>query len=96
MFSQYIRSGETADFDEYVVVNGHKKLSMLILEHKAEDVYNIDTAFFTVCNQIKQFQVGLIKDAKNVKIVHLWCFLANANEFDKRTLIVIRKSAKPR
>ncbi len=67
-FSQYTLGGETAGVNENVVLNGRKKLSALILEYKAEDVYNMDESkLFYLLQPDKTISSGHVKGCKKAK-----------------------------
>ena len=71
-----MQSGETAD----VVVNSHKKLSVLILEYKVEDVYNMDeSGLFYHLHPDKTISSGPVKGCKKAKDCVTLMFCTNAD-----------------
>ena len=88
---------KTTNIEENVVVNGHKKLSALILEYKAEDGYNIyESIFFYHLQSDKIISSGHVEGFKKAKDHLYLVFCTNADGYDKITLAVIEKSAKSR
>ena len=79
------------------MVNGHKKLSALILKYKAEDIYNMDESGLFHCLQPdKTISSGLVKGCKKAKDHISLAFCTNVDRSGKRTLTVTGKSAKLR
>ena len=54
-FSQYIRSGQTADVEDDAEVNGRKKLNVLIEEYKAKDIQNMAESGLFYHLQLKKY-----------------------------------------
>ena len=73
-------------------LNVGKKLRVLILEYKDEDVYNMDeSGFYYHLKPDKIISRGPVKGCKKGKNCIPLVFSINAGRSDKRTLIMIRK-----